>query len=153
MSDSLVQTGDVQDERLSFLKGRKERNMVALVGEDWDRPTFRQALDKIVGEHQDENWDGYGALPVSKSTREKGVRFIDWLPFGVIAPKIIPDPDGEISFEWRGRNRIMLSVSVASNGRLSYIARDGINRPSGTLLWIGGPLPAQLLGLLNQFVH
>ena len=40
------------------------------------------------------------------------------------------DSDGEISFDWEGKNRRMLSVSLRADGRLSYAIKLGLMRSS-----------------------
>jgi hypothetical protein len=50
-----------------------------------------------------ENWDGYGASPISDQARENAHHFIDVIeaaPFGMSAPEVSPQPSGTISFEW-----------------------------------------------------
>ena len=50
-----------------------------------------------------ENWDGYGAAPISEQTRDNALRFVNLIeaaPYGLPAPEICPNPNGTISFEW-----------------------------------------------------
>jgi hypothetical protein len=50
-----------------------------------------------------DNWDGYGASPISKRIRDNALRFVDVIegaPFSIPRPGISPKPTGTISFEW-----------------------------------------------------
>lgn len=50
-----------------------------------------------------QNWDGYGASPISDEGREHARRFVDMIeaaPGAPPIPEISPMPSGTISFEW-----------------------------------------------------
>lgn len=55
-------------------------------------------------------------------------RFLLAFPKTLPAPKLSLDNDGEISFDWLGKNRQVLSVSLRSDGRLSIAGRFGVKR-------------------------
>lgn len=47
-----------------------------------------------------ENWDSYGAKPVSREAAKHALRFGRSLPADIPIPDIAPSPDGGILFEW-----------------------------------------------------
>lgn len=55
-------------------------------------------------------------------------RFLLAFPKTLPAPKLSLDNDGEISFDWSGKNRQVLSASLRSDGRLSIAGRFGMKR-------------------------
>ena len=57
-------------------------------------------------------------------------RFLLAFPKTLPLPEIALDSDGEISFDWEGKNRRMLSVSLRADGRLSYARKLGMMRSS-----------------------
>lgn len=57
-------------------------------------------------------------------------RFLLAFPKTLPLPEITLDSDGEISFDWEGKNRRMLSVSLRADGKLSYARKLGIMRSS-----------------------
>ena len=57
-------------------------------------------------------------------------RFLLAFPKTLPLPEIAIDSDGEISFDWEGKNRRMLSVSLRADGRLSYACKLGMMRSS-----------------------
>jgi hypothetical protein len=63
--------------------------------------SVRRSVDEFA--QLRENWDGYGASPISDQAHENARRFIDLIeaaPFDVPAPEVSPQPSGTISFEW-----------------------------------------------------
>ncbi len=55
-------------------------------------------------------------------------RFLLAFPKTLPFPEIALDSDGEISFDWEGKNRRMFSVSLRADGRLSYARKLGMTR-------------------------
>jgi hypothetical protein len=80
-----------------------------------------QELHSVYNETQEEGWDGYGGMIVLHTTYEYVIRFIDLLPFDMPPPEITPEPDGEIALEWYGEDGAIFSVSVGSEGELTYL--------------------------------
>jgi hypothetical protein len=63
--------------------------------------TARESINEL-GSLQD-NWDGYGASPISDQARRHASLFIDMIeaaPSGVPIPEVSPTPSGTIAFEW-----------------------------------------------------
>jgi hypothetical protein len=51
------------------------------------------------------NWDGYGALPITRETIAAARRFVRSMPRAYGAPDIAPGADGAIGLEWFFTNR------------------------------------------------
>lgn len=92
---------------------------------------FRQ-LYEVLEDCGHANWDGYGAQPISFETYEKAKRFITVLPWGIPAPEVSAEPDGEITFEWYAGQARVISVSVGPNNELAYAGLFGASRAYGT---------------------
>jgi len=83
------------------------------------------ALRDACARAAQENWDGYGAQAVSPAVCEQAEAFLQALPTTAPVPEVVPEPDGEIAFEWdRGPWRVF-SVSVGPSGTLSYAGLYG----------------------------
>lgn len=67
------------------------------------------------------------SVAVNYETAEQAVAFARLLPRALPIPEVAPDPDGEISFDWTGKSGKMFSVSIGSDGRISYAGRFGDN--------------------------
>jgi len=91
-----------------------------------------QELDDLLRECRSRNWDGFAAEPVTEATHQAAKRFCETLPSNFPEPEVAADPDGEISFDWQKGPRLAFSVSVGSEGRLSYAGAFGDGRLRGT---------------------
>ena len=69
-----------------------------------------------------QGWDGYSALPIEAMTAQQAIRFALALPRNLPVPDVIPEPDGEIAFEWAGSGGRTISVSIGPTGKLAYAA-------------------------------
>jgi len=90
-----------------------------------------QELDEILEECARADWNGEGASAVTESTIQMARRFIIALPAGVPQPEINPDNDGEISFDWDVKSRLVFSVSLGESGVLSFAGIFGASRIHG----------------------
>ena len=110
---------------------------------------FDELFD-VYNECSTENWDGYDAAAIEVDVFEQACRFIISLPIAIPLPDIAPDPDGEISFEWYINQRYVFSVSINSNGRLSYAGLFGPERACGTA-YFQDQLPQSVLIFVRTF--
>ncbi len=108
-----------------------------------------QELDAVYAERNEANWDGYGAYAVHRFTYEKAQEFINNLPSAVGTPEIGAEPDGELTLEWYRNTGRLLSISLAMNGRLTYIYRNGSTRLRGTFWFMDDEVPQELIKLLE----
>jgi len=117
-----------------------------------DRKPMQAALlelGSVYAERREANWDGYGARAVHRFTYQKAQEFINNLPSAVGTPEIGADPDGEIALEWYRSASRLLSISLALNGRLTYIYRNGATRMRGTFWFLDDEVPMELVKLLE----
>ena len=73
-----------------------------------------------------ENWDGYGAAPISKQTRDNALRFVNLIeaaPSGLPAPEICPNPNGTISFEWE-TTRVEAYLEIGNTRYSGFVTTD-----------------------------
>jgi hypothetical protein len=73
-----------------------------------------------------ENWDGYGAAPISERTRDNALLFVDLIeaaPYGLPAPEICPKPNGTISFEWE-TPRVEAYLEIGNTRYSGFVNRD-----------------------------
>jgi hypothetical protein len=104
-------------------------------------------LASVWEECRNPNWDGYGALPVTRETLRNAYCLLESLPLGFPAPSIGAEPDGHLTLEWHCSSRRTLSVSVSPEGELHYAGLFGPNRAYGTEVFFG-ELPASILELV-----
>jgi hypothetical protein len=96
---------------------------------DW-RTLTRALIEEVALECQSPGWDGYAAEPISLNAKADAQRLVDSLPFWLAAPDAIPDPDGGIALSWDLGPGHIFTVSVGSNGTISYagLLGDGVKR-------------------------
>ncbi len=83
-------------------------------------------ITQIYEECREENWDGYGSLAISPAVFFEAIRFIFALPQGLPSPEIVPEPAGDIGFEWNfGKNRVFVA-SVSGTNYITYAGLFGI---------------------------
>jgi hypothetical protein len=125
----------------------------------YDRSTFltrsystgsSEASQKLQKLCYEGNWDGYGALPVSQATYDEAVRFLNALPSWLPTPEIVPEPSGDIGFEWNfGKNRV-LAASVNGTNRITYAGLLGTgNKAHGTEVF-DGSIPQALVDHISR---
>ncbi len=77
-------------------------------------------LHETFRECSTRNWDGYDASPLNKSAVREAERFIRIMPMSMPDPEIVPEPLGDIGFQWSfGDNRI-LTVSFNGSNTITY---------------------------------
>ena len=130
--------------RESQVVGRK----AARIGQDdrgaWSgeraqlRERRREALREAFQDCSQPNWDGYGADPADPWAAAWGADVLDAFPDGLGIPEIAFEPDGAAGLEWwRGPDKT-LAVSVGPDGEVSFAARLGNDRVSGTAVFADG---------------
>jgi hypothetical protein len=89
-------------------------------------------IDRIVKElkgvckqYSRENWDGYGAQPISEQACNDAEKFVQMLPEYKKRPEITPVPDGDISLEWYGGEKKVFFVTFHGNRTVEYIGAFG----------------------------
>jgi hypothetical protein len=73
-----------------------------------------------------DNWDGYGASPITPQTCTNARGLIDMIeasPHKVPIPEIAPTPSGTISFEWE-TDEVVLYLEVGNTRVSGYIKMD-----------------------------
>lgn len=112
------------------------------------------AMDELVSvwnECCSGDWDGAGALPVTRETFRQANLFLEYLPLGTPSPSAGAEPDGQITFEWYRTKRRVLSVSITPDGEIHYAALLGTARRYGTEPFFG-MVPRPILELIHE-VH
>jgi hypothetical protein len=84
----------------------------------------RRAIKELA--NLNENWDGYGAAPISEQTRANAMRFVNVIeaaPYGLPAPEICPKPNGTISFEWE-TPRVEAYLEIGNTRYSGFVTTD-----------------------------
>jgi len=110
-------------------------------------------LEEMFISCSQENWDGYGANPISDSTFLEAISIIKMLNATFLhfpMPEITPEPDGDIAFEWSDNYGRKFVFSIDDNQTLTYAGIFGANNTHGTEL-LGDFIPASIIYYLKRF--
>ncbi|MDI6687094.1 MAG: hypothetical protein QME06_02615 [Desulfobacterales bacterium] len=99
---------------------------------DWTDLALEE-LEKVYEECSEANWDGYGALPISRETYSEARKLLRMMPSSLSRPDISAEPDGEITFEWYKEKYSVFVISVGGNNIITYAGLFGkSNKIHGT---------------------
>lgn len=92
------------------------------VSRDWKLITQDEILD-VFNACKAPNWDGEGALAVNLAALSKALLFLSKLPDAIIPPAISADAEGEILFDWQGKQGELFTVCINDVGRYLFAAQ------------------------------
>ncbi len=99
---------------------------------DWTDLALEE-LEKVYEECSEANWDGYGAMPISRETYFEARKLLTMIPLSFLMPEILAEPDGEIGFEWYKDKDSVFVISVSGNNIITYAGLFGTsNKTHGT---------------------
>lgn len=83
------------------------------------KDTLIAEIHKVYEECYKADWDAYGGIPVSEQTRDAAISFAKALPDGILAPEVVPEPGGELSFSWHKpkNTQVILSILADAEGK------------------------------------
>jgi hypothetical protein len=109
-----------------------------------NKEQFLKELEEIKRDYTEHDWDGYGALPLNKTSAEFAEKFIHEvielypsLPY----PELAVLPDGDLGFNW-AKDGTQLVMSIDSYSKIYYALRreDGTSETGNTLYESDGEL-------------
>jgi len=90
-----------------------------------DKETLYQELYKIYRECSESDWDNDGANPVNEQTFLEAITLLGKLPPELPLPEVMPEPTGNIAFEWYKGKRNVYVISVCGKGTIEYAGLFG----------------------------
>jgi hypothetical protein len=90
-------------------------------------------VDLLAGyeQYEKENWDGYGAKPITEATRTFASKLMKLLPTTLGTPDVAPAGDGSIALEWIPEHRthkldkLYLDIGPGEEWTAYWRLRDG----------------------------
>ncbi len=111
-----------------------------------------EELSQIRYECSTPNWDGYESNPITNDTYKIASYIIELiadnyvnLPF----PEIIPEPDGDIGFEWNDEDGQTFVFSIDANCMINYAGIFGLRKVHGTEIYTNN-IPPAIIYQLNR---
>lgn len=110
-------------------------------------------LDSLYRECSAENWDGYGAIPISKNTLNDATSILKMLNSTFLnfpMPELAPVPNGDLAFEWYDQGKAFI-FSIDSNRNISYAGIFGHSKTHGSEDFIDFIPPLVIYNLKRMF--
>lgn len=96
------------------------------------------------------DWDGRDALPIPRAAIAEAEQLIALIPKHYPMPDIIPEPSGEVGFEWYiGPYRVLL-LSIAGDGYINYAGLYGFKDADYGSKPLTGKLNKKIVTLLED---
>ena len=147
ISNSVSESGKESSEISESISLYSEKSF-ALFGK---RNQILAEIYEMTEECSVENWDGYGAAPISESTLWNTILIIRLLPENFMLPEIAPEPDGSISLDWTRGHYQTFSLSIGESSQLAYAWLDGSERGHGVARFDFQMIPERILRELESF--
>ena len=109
-------------------------------------------LIKTSHDYSKEDWDSYGAFPVSKKSIANSADFIMSMPDNIPAPEISVEPDGLVCFDWAKSKSSRFSISIGEKNSIYYAWINCGNRGYNTVCWDKENIPQEIISNLNSFL-
>lgn len=114
-------------------------------------PLFNQ-LYEIYRECSEANWDGYDAIPMSKNTYFEAIKLIELLPSYLPEPEIMPEPTGEIAFEWYKGKQFVFVISVGGKNIITYAGLFGKSSKTHGTEYFADNLPLVIIENIKRLL-
>jgi hypothetical protein len=109
--------------------------------QEFDKEPLYRDLYRIYRECSESDWDNDGANPINEQTFQEASVLLDQLPSELPLPEVIPEPTGNIAFEWYKGKRHVYVISVDGKGIIEYAGLFGRHSKSYGSEYFSGELP------------
>lgn len=116
-------------------------------------PFYRQSryislfdeLRETLEDCAEDGWDGYDASKIDEDIIDDVLKFINLLPTNLSLPEIIPEPGGEIAFEWYKDKWHVFTASISAHGIINYAGLFGPGRKAYGTEYFTDSVPAIII--------
>lgn len=137
----VVGEDDFSDEYALAIETKPEKQ------EDDKEPLF-QDLYRIYRECSESDWDNYGANPINGQTFREAMILLAQLPSELPLPEVIPEPAGNIAFEWYKGKRYVYVISVGGKSTIEYAGLFGRHSKTYGAEYFSGELPELIVSTI-----
>jgi hypothetical protein len=116
--DNIEGEDDFSDEYPLAIEVKTEKQEYA------KEPLYRD-LYRVYRECSESDWDNDGADPINEQTFLEAVMLLDQLPSELPLPEVIPEPTGNIAFEWYKGKRNVYVISIGGKSTIEYAGLFG----------------------------
>jgi len=109
-------------------------------------------LQKLATDCADEDWDGYGAKPISIEAILRTEDFLRCLPNNIPIPEATAEPDGSISLDWVYSQSRSLSIGFGMSDYFVIVWIDGEKSGRSVIYFDGQNIPSHVIKLINVII-
>lgn len=101
--------------RVSFdLWDEVQKQKIETVTYPPDNIRLKRELADIQQECSVEDWDGYNAKPIDRTSVQHVCQFLEQLPAGISYPELAPEPTGDLTMVWRKKGyHLIVGINAA----------------------------------------
>lgn len=144
-SDILKQPDDYSDEE-------SLRLIPEVVEFEHDKIQLFSEVYRVYHECSEQDWDSYDGVPISDKTFWEGVKLIGLLPQDLPPPEIMPEPTGEIAFEWYKDRKHVFVMSVGGKERISYAGLFGSHSQTHGVEYLPDRFPQSIINNVRRLL-
>lgn len=137
--DSTVEDDDFTDDNPLAIEVRPERQ------EQQEKEPLYRDLYRIYRECCESDWDSEGSEPINEQTFLEALTLLDQLPPDLPLPEIMPEPAGNVAFEWYKGKKNIYVISVGGKNHIEYAGLFGAHSKTYGAEYFSGELPELIL--------
>ena len=119
-----------------------------------ERSNALEALEEVYQECSQEDWDGYGATPVTRNTLANARSFLNQLPVELsVQADPGAEPDGHLTLGWYANSDQQISISIDADQNMYYAAHCGSKRRQHGADSFSRGIPAYIVQLIRDVVN
>ena len=112
-------------------------------------PLYRE-IYRTYSECSVPDWDGYDAIPISENTFSKALKLAQLLPGDLPLPEAMPEPTGEIAFEWYQDKTHVFVISIGEENVISYAGLFGVHSQTHGSEYFTPQIPLLLISHISR---
>lgn len=143
VDDKVVGEDDFSDEYALAIEVKPEK-------QEYDKEPLYQDLYRIYRECSESDWDNYGANPINEQTFSEAMMLLDKLPSELPLPEVMPEPTGNIAFEWYKGKKYVYVISVGGKSTIEYAGLFGRHSKTYGAEYFSGELPELIVSNISR---
>ena len=136
---------DKIEEEDDFIDGYPIAIEVKSEKQEYNKEPLYRDLYNIYRECSESDWDNNGTNPINEQTYLEATKLLDTLPSELPLPEVIPEPTGNIAFEWYKGKRNVYVISVGGESTIEYAGLFGRHSKTYGAEYFSGELPGLII--------
>ena len=117
-----------------------------------DKIQLYSEVYRVYHECSEQDWDSYDGMPISDKTFFEAIEIIRLLPQDLPLPEVMPEPTGEIAFEWYKDRKHVFVISVGGRERISYAGLFGSHSETPGFEYFSDRFPRSVINNIQRLL-